>query len=143
MRKLAVSFLLLMGCASICAAQQTFVIKPAKVLNVSAPLNKIIIFDIFQQNVDKTPISLGWKRIEVNLPAAWDFSMCDFGTCYAGIPDTATMFPVDPDSSGFLGLNIIPNGQSGTGQVKCYVFDTRFPENGDTVTWNVSSGISS
>src|SRR5882724_7807035 len=121
-------------------AQQSYQVVPSRTLEVSAPLDNITIFDIYQQNLDSLPINIGWKKISIQLPMEWDYSMCEFGRCYAGIPDSSEMSALPKTDSAFLGLNIIPNGVAGKGVVKCFVYDVRYPDKHDTVTWIVTGG---
>jgi len=141
------SVLILLTFASQVHAQQTsprsFIISPAKEINVEAKVDGLTIFDIFQENVDTIPISLGWRLLQIALPPQWDYSMCELGRCYAGIPDSSQMDEVPPHEKAFLGVNIIPNGVPGIGTVQCVVFDVRYPESRDTLTWNVTAGSAS
>lgn len=124
-------------------AQQSFVVTPEKDQHVTAPINKLTIFDVYQENIDTVPISLGWRKVSIELPPEWDYSMCELGRCYAGIPDSSQMDDVAPHDQAFLGLNIIPNGVSGSGIVRCSIFDVRYPNNIDTITWFVTTNAAS
>src|SRR5439155_19685555 len=121
-------------------APHSYTVTPSNTMHVDAPVNKLTIFDIYQENLDSLPISLGWRKLELNIPPEWDYSMCELGRCYAGIPDSSQMDDVAPHNKAFLGLNIIPNGKSGTGTVRCIIFDVRYPAQRDTFTWYVTAG---
>jgi len=135
------SKLILLFCIFAWAAQsQTYSISPAKTVTVTAPYSNITIFDIFQKNTGSSPIILQWERVSVNLPAGWGYSMCDYATCYSGIPaGPSTMDTIYPGNDGFLGLNIDPDVISGSGVVKAFVYQQGFKSNGDTLTWYVNT----
>lgn len=121
-------------------AQVSYSITPANSMTVTAPYSSVTIFDIYQKNTSASKIVLKWKRISINLPAPWQYSMCDFGTCYAGIPvGPNTMDTVSVGGQGFLGLNIDPGTTDGVGTVKVYVYQSNLPNNGDTLTWYVKT----
>lgn len=131
------SFLLVTAMAN---AQQSYVVTPNKSVQMEVPLNKnVTILDIYQENTDTVPISLAWRKLELSLPPEWDYSMCELGRCYAGIPDSSQMDDVPPHEKAFLGVNIIPNHTAGTGTVRCVVFDVRHPDHRDTLTWFVTA----
>ena len=139
MKKLILS-ILVFSCITVVNAQVTYSIIPAKNLTVTAASNSITIFDIFQKNIGAAKIVLKWKGISVNLPGTWQYSMCDFGTCYPGIPNGPnTMDTIPVNGQGFLGLNIDPGSTDGTGIVKVYVYQKGFPNSGDTLTWYVKT----
>ncbi len=119
---------------------QSYVISPSKTIIVSATANQLTIFDIYQRNISGNPLNLGWKRISLTIPSGWDYSLCDYGTCYPGLPDTGAMATVAIADSGFLGLNINPYSFSGTATASIYVYDKTAPSSGDTLTWIVHAG---
>jgi hypothetical protein len=120
------------------AKAQSFSLDPGPVVYVVAPFNNLSIFDIYQQNLLPDSLLLQWSFVSMDLPAGWDYSMCDLGHCYPGIPG-GEMFPFGPGEMGFLGLNINPSSISGTGSVQVYVYDVNFPDDGNTLTWIVST----
>lgn len=123
-------------------AQVTYSIMPAKSLTVTAPSGSVTIFDIYQKNIGASKIVLKWQRISINLPVGWQYSMCDLGTCYSGIPTGPnTMDTVAVNGQGFLGLNIDPSGVAGSGVIKVYVYQNGFQGSGDTLTWHINATI--
>lgn len=118
---------------------QTFTLDPGNVDTVFAPYDELTIFDIYPVNITNEKILFHWTKIAVNVPVGWDYSLCDYGNCYTGIPNGGTMDSVDVGGMGLLGLNISPYSIAGQGIVKIYVYDANFPNDGDTVTWVVNS----
>lgn len=134
----SVAAIILAACLNNTSAQ-TYSISPNDTLVVTAPYNTLSIYDIFQDNITSTPIDLGWTLITNNLYPGWDYSLCDLGHCYTGLPSGGQMDPVPVAGQGFLGLNVDPGTVSGTGIVRIYVYDITAPNNGDTLTWIVST----
>lgn len=122
------------------AQGQSYVITPADTLIGTAPFDQISIHDIWQTNVSADTIILKWTLIDNGVLATWDYSLCELGTCFPGIPDSGTMDPVPPGEQGFLGLNINPYQVTGTGTARIYVYDAAYPNDGDTLTWIISAG---
>jgi hypothetical protein len=121
---------------------QSYTITPAKTVTFTAPAFNVTINDIYMVNTTSSTLSLTWERISINVPAGWDYSMCDLGTCHGGIPQGPnTMNIVAVADSGFLGLNIDPANIPGTGEVKVFVYETGNKPNGDTLTWKITSAV--
>lgn len=134
--------LLLLAGLAFPAAGQSFKTTPNDTLIATAPAGGITVYDIFQLNTGSTNIIFHWNPVAVQIPSGWDYSMCDKGTCYPGIPG-GTMSPVSPGDSGFLGFNVIPNSLGGTSVVRIYVYADSFVNDGDTLTWIINSDFSS
>jgi hypothetical protein len=120
---------------------QSYTVTPTNTDTVDAPFNTLTIFDIYQQNTGSTYLLLKWQKISVNLPSGWDYSLCDYASCYTGIPNGGTMDTVDVGDMGFLGLNINPYSIAGQGIVKLYVYEDGFFNGGDTITWVVNATV--
>lgn len=136
----SVAAILFAACINNTSAQ-TYTINPNDTLVVSAPYNTLSIYDIFQDNITSSPIDLAWTLVSNNLVAGWDYSLCDLGHCYTGLPSSGQMDPVPVSGQGFLGLNVDPGSISGTGFVRIYVYDLTAPGDGDTLTWIVSTTV--
>jgi hypothetical protein len=121
---------------------QNYTLDPSNTVTVTAPYNTISIFDIYQVSTASTKIQLKWETLNNGLVAGWDFSLCDYGHCLAGLPPSGTMDSVEVGGMGFLGLNVNPYSIPGTGIVKMYVYENGFYANGDTLTWIVNAGPS-
>jgi hypothetical protein len=137
-KNLLLAFIVLFS--SLIKAQVSYSITPAKSMTVTAPYSSVTIFDINQKNTSSSKIILKWKLVSMSLPPTWQYSMCDYQTCYSGIPaGPNTMDTIPGNGQGFLGLNIDPTTTSGSGVVKVYVYQNTFPANGDTLTWHVNT----
>mgnify|MGYP000461619845 CR=1 FL=1 len=110
---------------------QTLVPEPNDTLWIEGvPQNVLTMYDIYQENISDETIELTWETVLVDVPSGWDYSVCDNGTCYVGIPDGFTMpNPVPAGESGFLGLNLTPNSE-GSGILQIYVHVSGEPDAG-------------
>lgn len=120
-------------------AQKGYTISPSKTLTVSTLPNNLAVFDIYMNNITGSTITISWKKISIDAPAGWDYSLCDLGTCYGAIPDSATMQPVIQGDKGFLGFNVDPKSSKGTLTATFYVYEAGKFSNGDTCTFIISS----
>ncbi len=126
--------------SSLVIEAQTYSISPAKTVSFTAALNNITINDIYQTNTGSTSITLKWESISAVGPVTWQYSMCDLGTCYPGLPAGPTaMNTVTAGAQGFLGLNVDPGNVSGTAIVKTLVYQNGFRANADTLIWYIST----
>ncbi len=120
---------------------QSFTITPNDTLTAEATPDQLTIFDIYMDNTQSDTIMLSWERVSLDIPAEWDYSLCDLGTCYPGVPDGATMYPVPPGSQGFLGYNVIPSLVSGTTTLVMNVWETSNPDDIETIVWIINSDL--
>jgi hypothetical protein len=114
-------------------------VSPALVTIATAPANQTSIFDTYMNNLAAGQIKLKWELISSQIPSGWDYSICDYGTCYPGIPDSGQMSFVEVAGQGFLGLNLNPYALSGTAVVKIFVYENGFYSIGDTISWYITS----
>jgi hypothetical protein len=124
--------------ASQSSFSQTYTISPNDTLWVTANFNQLGVYDIYQDNITSDTIDLNWNVLMIDLPSGWDYSMCDLGHCYVGIPG-GSMDPLPAAQSAFLGLNINPMSVSGTGTVRVYVYDVNSTSQADTLTWIINT----
>jgi hypothetical protein len=136
-------------CSFFClkALGQSFAIIPNKTAEVSLsiPISDYEVTAIYVQNISANPLFLGWELLESTLLDNWDYSLCDLGQCYAGIPNGGTMNTIAPGDSGFLKMNFSPELTSGTGVVKFLVFNLDNNTEKDTVAFSyniISTNIS-
>jgi hypothetical protein len=120
-------------------AATTFTVTPDDTLVSTIAYNNLVAFDIFQDNTTSGTINLAWTRVSMSVPPTWDYSTCDYNTCYSGIPVSGTMAQVASGGQGFLALNLNPYSDAGTAIVRIYVYDVNFPAQGDTLTWIIST----
>ncbi|MEO6902957.1 MAG: T9SS type A sorting domain-containing protein [Bacteroidia bacterium] len=120
---------------------QTFSIEPAsKIFYVNTvPDEPIPLSKFWYTNLRKDSIHFKWKKVTLQFQPGWDGSFCDYERCYTGFPDTTnSMKIVEPGERGYNNLIFNPNGVSGVGVARIYVYDANFPLAGDTVTWIIN-----
>ncbi len=122
-------------------ATRTYTIDPSTSIDSSTnELEEVTKYYIHFKNISGSTIELSWQKLSFEPPPEWDYSLCDLGTCYAGIPDGEhTMFAVEKDSSGFLAPNIYPAGKSGTASIVILVWDKNNPSISDTLRWVITA----
>ena len=122
-------------------AAQTFSIVENDTLYISnVPLEQYTSYYIDIANTSSQGLSMAWDRISVDLPEDWEYSLCDIGICYIGIPPGATVAEdILVDSVGFFGINLTPHSE-GNGMVQIKIWDTLFPEDKTLLTWYFSTG---
>lgn len=150
MKSLSLLLLLLVVSVSQSAFAQnpqgrTYVIEPSTSIDSTThELDEVTKYYIHFKNTTNASIEISWKKLSFDPPADWDYSLCDLGTCYFGIPDGEhTMYTVEKDSSGFLAPNIYPGGKTGTATVVIAVWDKNNPSLIDTLTWVITASASS
>ncbi|MFI5171841.1 MAG: T9SS type A sorting domain-containing protein [Chitinophagales bacterium] len=120
---------------------QSFSITPNDTIIAEGIPEQLTIYDIYMDNsLGADTLILNWERVSLNIPGDWDYSLCDLGTCYPGIPDNGTMYPVPPGEMGFLGYNVIPSFSAGITTLVMNVWEDATPEEKVQVVWIVSSG---
>ena len=109
-------------------------------LTATAPYDYYSDFKIFITNLQPSDsLSITWQRISNTLPSAWDYSICDFGSCFIGIPNGNTMSKIPPGATEYFKLSINPANNAGSGMVELLVYETGNQGNADTLTYSITS----
>ncbi len=66
------------------------------------------------ENLLGDTLNLKWRRLEISKPNDWGTALCDYGTCYVGIPSSGKMNPLPPTENAYLKLLVQPNQTPGT-----------------------------
>lgn len=117
---------------------QSFTLLPGDSVNANAPCNDLSIFKVDIENLKSTKLSVSWSLLSNTLVGCWDKAICQYGTCFAGIPNGGTMDSIAVGGNGFFDLNINPITYSGNGEVKLLVYETGNPAMADTLTYYVT-----
>lgn len=64
---------------------------------------------IYLENLTSDTLRLRWRVGEVSKPEEWDMDLCDYGLCYAGIPNSGTMNPIWGATRAYLKLIVQPD----------------------------------
>lgn len=121
--------------------ERSYAVEPSgTIVETTTILDEVTKYYIHFKNMTGKDLRLGWKKLSMNIPAGWDYSLCDLGTCYSGIPDGEfIMFTVAKDSSGFLAPNIYPDNNNGTFSLTMAVWDVDNPSITDTLSWVITA----
>lgn len=119
------------------ASAQTFVATPDPLKTQElawAQANEVYIF--FENNSGDT-LQLRWKKVEASYPASWNMDLCDYGTCYVGIPANGLMNPAGPPQQPYLKLIVQPDTFAGAGWLWFRVWEDGNPANFSDVYFNL------
>ncbi len=119
----------------------------------SYPLGQHLVETVTDENFEgfridiNTPapeaITYDWELVSNSFPAAWSYSLCDYGGCAVGIPSSGSMTPITLSDAqngviGWFKIQLTTGPNSGNGEVKIYVHDASDYNRGDTVSWNIT-----
>lgn len=68
---------------------------------------------LYLRNPSGDTLHLKWRQLEMSLPDGWDIDLCDYGTCYVGVPPNGVMNPVFDTVQPYLKLIVQPGTTSG------------------------------
>ncbi len=121
MKKLLLLLANLLIISAVLSAQDDFTVtpSPATASGLSTDLYIKAVASI--RNNSTSTLNMNWERINVNVPSAWENSVCDPIKCH--IPTlSGTGFELDPGVTGTMSVWFIPNGQAGTGEVQILIW---------------------
>ena len=111
---------------------QSFTISPGNEIISFAPLNTYITATAKFRNETAADLVFGWQLLEKTTPEGWDYSYCDYNTCYTATDYNGIMAPVIPGDSGFVKVNVLTTHE-GWAHFKIRVFNYNEPSDADTV----------
>jgi hypothetical protein len=125
---------------SMCA--QTFDVLENDTMYISnLPLEAYTSHYIYVHNSSASEMEMAWEKVSVGVPQDWEYSLCDLGTCYLGIPNGAIVAQnFGADSLGYFGINFTPHS-AGSGVIRIKIWDTSDSENPVYLTWIFSTDI--
>lgn len=89
-------------------------------------------------NGSKSDVTLSYKKINIDYPAKWGYTICDNNGCFATWPASGTMAPYPSnDPTATFKLSVYPNGFADTGKVQYAFWDVSNPSHVDTLTYNI------
>lgn len=105
---------------------QTFMASPSTVLTRELAFNQANECYIYFTNPSGDSLHLRWRLVESNLPDNWVADLCDYGTCYSGIPSNGLMNVVEDTIQPYLKLIVQPGENAGA----CWIWFRAY-ENGN------------
>ena len=140
MKKLVTLFLFLCFFSGVLPAQnQTFNFVPGEYIMDYVELEQYKNFQVDLVHEQFDDITFGWVTVENNLLDKWEYTSCDNGGCYSLLPDSATIGPLADTVNGYIRLTINPRDQAGTGTVVIYVYNEKYPDQGQFVTFEITA----
>jgi hypothetical protein len=116
------------------AEAQNFTAYPGNTVTTYTSLEAYTTGSIKFRNDNLTDLVLGWQLLEKTVPAGWEYSYCDYPTCYTAVDMNGVMDPVAPGDSGFVKVNVIAHSE-GWAHFKIRVFNWDTPSEADTVDY--------
>lgn len=86
-------------------------------------------------NISSDKITLGWEVLDRRENENWDYSLCDLGNCYIGVPNAGKMAEMDTFDRAFLRVTANPRGNVDYCIFTFRVFDINEKEYADTITF--------
>lgn len=59
---------------------------------------------LFMENLSGGELVLGWEMLSADLPPAWQADLCDYISCYIGIPEDGVMMAISDTTRGLACL---------------------------------------
>ena len=119
------------------AAAQTFFAVPAPLLAQEVGPEQATECFIYFENPSGDSLRLRWKTAGTSFPASWDIDLCDFGTCYTGIPGGGLMNTVSGATQPYLKLIVQPGSVAGSGWLWFRVYADGHPEDFEDVFFSL------
>jgi hypothetical protein len=101
-------------------------------LTSAASINEYITGAINISNTSPDSIVLKWELIDKITPVGWDYSYCDFNTCYTASSNDGIMAKVASGSKGFIKVNVMTSIDSWS-YFKFKLWDMALPAETDTI----------
>lgn len=121
------------------AQTQTFNFMPGEYIVDYVELDQYKNFQVDLVHEQYDDMTFGWVTVENNLLDKWEYTSCDNGGCYTALPDSATIGPLADTVNGFIRITLNPRDQLGTGTATFYVYNVKFPDNGQFVTFEITA----
>ena len=98
---------------------------------------------LYLPNQSQDSIQLKWRRIFQEQTPGWIIDICDYGTCYDGIPASGLMNMLGPQTEAYLKLIVQPNGLPGMANLGFRVSLESDPLLFRDVYFEITAGVSS
>lgn len=100
--------------ASYSAAAQGFEVVGPPLLVQEVQFDQANECFIYFDDGSPNSLRLRWQLEEVSIPEGWDIDLCDYGACYTGIPQAATMLDAPGLDQPYIKLIVQPGAISGS-----------------------------
>jgi hypothetical protein len=116
---------------------QTFSAVPGSLLSKQVAFNQASECYIYFQNNSGDTLRLHWRKLELSMPQDWVVDLCDYGSCYAGVPSNSLMNPIYGATQAYLKLLVSPGTTPGSGWAWFRVYEEGHPDNFVDVYYSV------
>ena len=111
---------------------QGFSVSPSHSVSTTIQTNEYVTSQISFTNTTTDSLFLSWNLLEKVTPNGWDYSYCDFNSCYDATKTEGTMAPIPTGGNGFIKVNVMTTSESWA-YFKFSVFNVSTPELVDTI----------
>ena len=111
---------------------QGFSVSPDHSVSTTIQTNEYVTSQISFTNTTTDSLSLSWNLLEKVTPNGWDYSYCDYNSCYDATKIEGTMAAIPAGGNGFIKVNVMTTAESWS-YFKFSVFNVSMPELADTV----------
>ncbi len=114
----------LLFCAHVVGAQ-SFQATPAPVRTQEMAFQQANEVYLHFDNPSGDSLRLRWRLLEISAPPAWQFDLCDYGTCYTSFPSNGWMNYVYDTIQPYLKLIVQPGLSPGNAWLWYRVFEAQ------------------
>ena len=111
---------------------QGFSVSPSHSVSATIQTNEYTTSEILLVNTTSDSLFLSWNLLEKVTPTGWDYSYCDFNSCYDATKTAGTMAPIPLGGNGFIKVNVMTTIE-GWAYFKFSVFNVSMPDLSDTI----------
>lgn len=111
---------------------QGFSVSPSHSVSTTIQTDEYITSQISFTNTTTDSLFLSWNLLEKVTPNGWDYSYCDFNSCYDATKTEGTMAPIPAGGNGFIKANVMTTVESWS-YFRFSVFNVAVPELADTI----------
>lgn len=119
------------------AWSQTFMAVPDALLQKEIQFEQANECYIYFNNPSGDSLQLHWRLLDSNLPEEWDADLCDYGTCYIGIPSNGLMNFVYDTIQPYLKLIVQPGMAPGATWIWFRVYEEGNEDNFEDVFFSL------
>ena len=105
------------------AFAQTFNASPSALCSKEVAFEQANECFIYFDNPSGDTLQLHWRLIDSNAPVSWDIDLCDYGSCYIGIPSNGLMNPVQDTIRPYIKLIVQPDTNPGAAWIWFRVYE--------------------
>lgn len=118
---------------------QNFLVSPADSAGGTFASDGFASVNVELQNQTTESLLFKWRLVDISFSPQWDYSLCDLGSCYPVVPDSAEMDITSPGGDAFFTCHMSFNNTNGYGALRIFVYEDGDEANGDTITFGFTA----